>query len=351
MKILVIGPSWVGDMVMSQSLYKALKANHPDAKLDVLAPDWCRPLLARMPEVDNAIRMPLGHGEFKLKVRWSLGRQMKGEYDWAIVQPNSLKSALIPLFAGIKRRTGWKGESRYGLLNDLRSNKQDFSLMVERYVALSHHKQQMTSAAALPSYQHPELIADASNQQQALTKLNLTLDRPVLAICPGAEFGPAKRWPEQHYAQVASHWINQYQGQVWIFGSDKDKPVAEALKANLTPQEQTHCLPLAGQTSLADAIDLMALAKLAISNDSGLMHIAAALKLPLIALYGSSSPHYTPPLAEKVAVLNTDIECRPCFKRECQYGHLKCLTELEPQRAINACDELMNPSATSNPES
>jgi heptosyltransferase-2 len=335
---------------MSQSLYKSLKANYPESQLDVMAPDWCRPLLARMPEVDNAIRMPLGHGEFNLKSRWALGRALKGQYDWAIVQPNSLKSSLIPLFAGIKRRTGWKGESRYGLLNDLRSNKTDFPLMVERYVALSHPKVAMNNAAALPAIAHPELIADPANQQQALERLHLSLERPILAICPGAEFGPAKRWPEQHYAEVARHWINQHQGQVWIFGSNKDESVATALFDSLSPEQQPHCQRLTGQTNLAEAIDLMALSRLAISNDSGLMHIAAALKLPLIAIYGSTSPSYTPPLAEQVAVLHTDIECRPCFKRECPLGHLKCLKELDASRAIAATDSLMQGQAHDAPQ-
>ncbi|MDO6685724.1 MULTISPECIES: lipopolysaccharide heptosyltransferase II [unclassified Agarivorans] len=343
MKILVVGPSWVGDMVMSQSLYKALKQLHPQAQLDVLAPDWCRPMLERMPEVDNALRMPLGHGDLQLAVRWKLAKQLKqSHYDWAITQPNSLKAALIPWFAGIKQRTGWKGESRYGLLNDLRSNKQAFPLMVERYVSLAHPKSNMTSAEALPSYGHPALAANINNQQQALAQLKLNTQQPILALCPGAEFGPAKRWPEQHYAQVAAHWIEQYQGQAWIFGSDKDQTVGEQIIEHLPKALQSHCHNLAGKTKLAEAIDLMALAKLAVSNDSGLMHIAAALQLPLIAVYGSSSPQYTPPLTDKAEILHTDIECRPCFKKTCQFGHLKCLTELAPERAISAIAKLLN---------
>ncbi|MGY5451306.1 lipopolysaccharide heptosyltransferase II [Agarivorans sp. MS3-6] len=343
MKILVVGPSWVGDMVMSQSLYKTLKQLYPHAQLDVLAPDWCRALLERMPEVDNALRMPLGHGDLQLAVRWALARQLKEQhYDWAITQPNSLKSALIPLFAGIKRRTGWKGESRYGLLNDLRSNKQAFPLMVERYVSLAHDKHQMGSAKDLPSYAHPALTANANNQQAALQQLQLSNQQPILALCPGAEFGPAKRWPEQHYATVAQHWIEQRHGQVWIFGSDKDQAVGEQIIANLPAEQQADCYNLAGKTQLAEAIDLMALASLAVSNDSGLMHIAAALQLPLIAVYGSSSPQYTPPLSETAEILHTDIECRPCFKKTCKFGHMKCLSELAPEQAISAMAKLLS---------
>lgn len=339
-KILIIGPSWVGDMVMSQSLYITLKRLHPGAELHVMAPAWCCALLERMPEVDKAIVMPLGHGEFRLAERYRLGRELAKEgYDWAIVQPNSLKSALIPLFAGIKKRTGWKGESRYGLLNDLRSNKSDFPLMVERYVSLAYPRAQMKDNHCLPELPWPALRVDLRNQRQALTELGLTTDRPILSLCPGAEFGPAKRWPEQHYAEVAQQQIKQGQ-QVWIFGSAKDIPVAEAIRHYLPASVQKHCHILAGKTSLHQAIDLMALSAAVVSNDSGLMHIAAALQRPLVGIYGSTSPRYTPPLAERVAVVHTDIECRPCFKRECPLGHLKCLKELAPEKVTLSIKKL-----------
>lgn len=340
MKILVIGPSWVGDMVMSQSLYISLKQQYPKAELHVMAPAWCCALLERMPEVDQAIVMPLGHGDFKLGERYRLGRQLaKQDYDWAIIQPNSMKSALIPLFAGVKKRTGWKGESRYGLLNDLRSNKADFPLMVERYAALAYSKAKMVTHQCLPEIPWPALRIDQGNQQQALVELKLDQARPIVSLCPGAEFGPSKRWPEQHYATVATQQIEQGK-QVWIFGSAKDMPVAEAIRELLPKPLQAHCHLLTGKTSLHQAIDLMALSSMVISNDSGLMHIAAALQRPLVAVYGSTSPEYTPPLAKEVAIVHTNIECRPCFKRECPLGHLKCLKELYPQQVINAIKKL-----------
>ncbi|MFD1007885.1 lipopolysaccharide heptosyltransferase II [Oceanisphaera ostreae] len=341
MKLLVIGPSWVGDMVMSQSLYISLKQQNPDAELHVMAPAWCCALLERMPEVDKAIVMPLGHGDLRLAERFRLGRQLASEdYDWAIVQPNSLKSALIPLFAGIKKRTGWKGESRYGLLNDLRNNKADFSLMVERYAALAYSKADMKDGRRIPAISWPALKIDQSNQQQALVELKLNKEKPIVSLCPGAEFGPSKRWPEQHYAEVAKQKIEQGQ-QVWIFGSAKDIPVAEAIRHYLPAALQAHCHILAGKTSLHQAIDLMALSSVVVSNDSGLMHIAAAVKCPLVAIYGSTSPKYTPPLAKRVAIVHTDIECRPCFKRECPLGHLKCLKELPAEKVLTAIKQLM----------
>ena len=331
MKILIIGPAWVGDMVMSQSLYMAIKQQFPDAILHVMAPGWCLPLLERMPEVDQAIKMPLGHGELKLLTRWRLGRELRHEgYDWAIVLPNSLKSALIPFFAGIPRRTGWKGESRYGLLNDLRSNKRDFPMMVERYLALAWPSSRMRNSSNLPARPFPRLTSNTDSQSIALQKHGLTPGKPALALCPGAEFGPAKRWPEEYYAEVAKRWQEETGGQVWIFGSAKDTPVATAIRHALPAEQRDRCHILAGKTSLTEAIDLLAASKIVVSNDSGLMHIAAALQRPLVAVYGSTSTEYTPPLSARAQLVHNDIACRPCFKRECPLGHLDCLRQLSP---------------------
>jgi len=343
MKILVIGPSWVGDMVMSQSLYKALKQQHPDAQIDVMAPAWCRPLLARMPEVSRPLEMPLGHGAVALGERRRLGRRLKpANYDQAIVLPGSFKSALVPWFAGIPRRTGWRGEMRYGLLNDLRVlDKAAFPLMVERYVALAYPKGQFTAGKQIPRpLPWPALSIDPAGRDKSLAELGLSTVRPVLVLCPGAEFGPSKRWPEAHYAQVAEAKLAEG-WQVWLFGSAKDQPVAEAIRDLQPADMRDTCINLAGKTSLEQALDLMSLASAVISNDSGLMHVAAALNRPLVVPYGSTSPEFTPPLAERVKILHTDIECRPCFQRECPLGHLKCLTELEPRRVLSALDTLL----------
>ncbi|WED21986.1 lipopolysaccharide heptosyltransferase II [Vibrio sp. JC009] len=334
MNILIIGPSWVGDMVMSQSLYKELKALNPEASIDVLAPAWCKPILQRMPEVANAIEMPVGHGSFNLSERWKIGRSLaEKKYDQAYVLPNSAKSALIPLFAGIKKRTGWKGEFRYGLLTDLRPDKRVFQYMVERYVALAYPRQDMLQKVALTTVSKPSLEVDIASQQQLKKRLNLSSERPVLGLCPGAEFGPAKRWPEEYYTSVAEHAIQSGQ-QVWLFGSVNDQETTDKIKSGLSEKSRAVCFDLAGKTKLVEAVDLLACCHTVISNDSGLMHVSAAVGCNIIALYGSTSPEYTPPLSDKVQILNTDIECRPCFKRECPLGHSKCLKELSPQTVI-----------------
>lgn len=341
MKILVIGPSWVGDMVMSQGLYIELKKQYPEAQIDVLAPAWCKPILERMPEVSQALEMPLGHGQFDLKTRFRMGKSLQAEkYDAAYVLPNSAKSALIPFFAKIPKRIGWKGEMRYGLLNDLRNNKKSFQFMLERYVALAHPKRDMTGSGCLgelPSLSYPHLTILSGSQSSAMQEFGLNADRPILGLCPGAEFGPAKRWPDNHFATVASEMIAKGY-QVWLFGSAKDREVTSKIIEQVDQEAQQHCANLAGSTSLIQAVDLIGACKTVVSNDSGLMHVAAAVGCNVVAVYGSSSPKYTPPLTEKLAVLNTDIDCRPCFERTCPKQHLKCLVDLDPQRVIHAIE-------------
>ncbi|MGE8496602.1 MAG: lipopolysaccharide heptosyltransferase II [Pseudomonas sp.] len=336
MNILIVGPSWVGDMVMAQTLFQCLKQRHPDCQIDVLAPDWSRPILERMPEVRSALSFPLGHGVLELATRRRIGKSLAGQYDQAILLPNSLKSALVPFFAGIPKRTGWKGEMRYGLLNDVRTlDKTRYPLMIERFMALAYEP-----GAELPAvYPRPDLRIDPVTRDAALNKFGLTLDRPVLTLCPGAEFGEAKRWPSEHYAKVAELKIRAG-WQVWLFGSKNDHPVGEAIRERLIPGLREEAVNLSGETSLAEAIDLLSCAGAVVSNDSGLMHVAAALNRPLVSVYGSTSPEFTPPLADQVEVVRLGLDCSPCFDRTCRFGHYNCLRELKPRPVVEALNRL-----------
>ena len=334
--VLVIGPAWVGDMVMAQVLFRLLKQLHPNIAIDVLAPAWSVPLLARMPEVRTSFDLPLKHGEFGFSVRKKIGRELRGKYQQAILLPNSWKSALVPFFADIPQRTGWRGEMRYGLLNDIRAlDKEKYPLMIERFAALAFPVN-IDMPEILP---YPKLLINNNERRTALQKYQLNLERPVLALCPGAEFGPAKRWPERHYAAVAAERIAAG-AQVWIFGSEKDALVAEAIRNALPESQRDFCHHLAGKTKLAEAIDLLSCAQAVVSNDSGLMHIASALNLPLVAVYGSSSPQFTPPLSDAVEIVRLGLDCSPCFKRECPLVHLNCLNDLPPSRVLDALSSL-----------
>lgn len=324
--ILIVGPSWVGDMVMAQALFKVIKARHDNVHIDVLAPAWSHPILERMPEVNEAFVMPVGHGKLQLKTRYVLAKKLRlNAYDQAFILPNSFKSALIPFLSRIALRTGWLGEVRWGLVNDIRYlNKKRYPLMVQRYLALGFKRGEPFNHQDY----YPHLVVNENKCQAALQKYKLVTDRPVLMLCPGAQYGASKRWPEEYYAKVATQFIAKG-GQVWLMGGKGEKPTIRIIQHLC----QNQCEELS-DTTLAEAIDLMSLVDTVISNDSGMMHIAAALDKRLIAIFGSSSPDFTPPLSKKAKVLSLEMSCKPCFKRECPLKHHKCMREITPEQVL-----------------
>lgn len=324
-KILIVAPSWIGDTILAQPFFALLKRNAPAAHIEVLAPDWSAPLLARMAEVDAVVVNPFRHGEFSFLERRALGRRLAGaDYCQAYVLPNSWKSALVPFFAGIPQRIGYQGESRYLLLNERhRLDVDRHPQLVQRYAAL---------AGPLPAeLPQPHLNSSTAQQHAVRRALNLPPDAAPVIFCPGAEYGPAKRWPAMHFAALA-RLVATPQNPVWLVGSAKDAEVGEEISA----AAEGTALTLCGRSSLEQAIDLIASARCVVSNDSGLMHVAAALERPLVALYGSSSPAYTPPLLPKAEIVSRNLACSPCFERECPLGHFDCMNGISPQQVAAA---------------
>jgi len=334
-RALIVAPAWIGDAVMAQVLFKRLRAYHPNLQIDALAPRWVAPVLARMPEIAAVIDNPFAHGELSLGARYGLARQLAlGKYQRAYVLPNSLKSAFIPFLAGIPERIGFTGESRYGLINRRhRLDKIALPQMAERFAQLAELAD--TPGAALPRpLPLPRLTSTEAQQTATLTALDLERQPQVAVFCPGAEYGPAKRWPAAHFAALADQ-LAAHGYAVWLLGSAKDRPIGEEIISLSRTPDALH--NFCGSTSLDQAIDLLALARFVVCNDSGLMHVAAALERPLVAVYGSSSPGFTPPLSPRAQIISLQLECSPCFKRECPLGHLNCLNQIEPQRVLAAC--------------
>lgn len=341
--MLVIGPSWVGDMMMSQSLYRTLKQRYPESVIDVMAPAWCHPLLSRMPEVNHALIMPLGHGAWGLRERFRLGKSLRIQgYQHAWVLPNSLKSALVPFFAGITQRTGWRGEMRYGLLNDIRMlNKAAFPLMVERYVALAYDRDNIQSAHDLPQpLLWPQLQVSDEEKQATCAVFSLNRERPIIGFCPGAEFGPAKRWPHYHYATLAQQLI-QRDLQIVLFGSENDRATGEQIIHCLPPALRSSCHNLAGKTHLDQAVILLAQCHAVVSNDSGLMHIAAALNRPLAAVYGPSSPGFTPPLSQRARIIRLASGYDRVRRGDAEQGYHQSLIDIQPSLVFTELQNLL----------
>ncbi|KPJ68102.1 MAG: ADP-heptose--LPS heptosyltransferase [Coxiella sp. DG_40] len=323
-KILIVGPAWIGDMVMAQTLFKLLKQRQPNAIIHVLAPKWTSPLLERMLEVDHILISPFEHKKLNLYKRYVFAKELRKEnYHQAIILPNSFKSALIPYWAQIPRRTGWRGEMRYGLINDMRIlDKAKLPLMIQRFAALGLNQHE----SLLGQLPWPTLQAQPSSRK---------VKQSVLAICPGAEYGPTKQWPADYFAEVAKNKL-ALGWQVWIFGGKKDQIIANEIQ-QLTDNA---CIDFTGKTSLQQVIDLMSLVSAVVSNDTGLMHIAASLQRPLVVIYGSSSPQFTPPLAENAQIVSLNLSCSPCFKRFCPLKHVNCLMNLTPEIVLAALNRI-----------
>ncbi len=318
-RLLVVAPNWIGDALMAQPLLARLREMLPQARIDVLAPAWVAPVVRRMPEVSGVIETAFEHGKLRLRERWKLGRTlMVLGYSQAIVLPNTWKSALVPFFADIPIRSGYVGESRYGLLNLLYRKQREREPMATHYARLAE-KPQAEIKLPLPD---PRLTVDAQSAQR--TRERLGIAQPYAVFCPGAEYGPAKRWP--YFKELAQRMAMP----VLLLGSAKEREQAASISGR----------NLAGETTLDEAIDLIAGAQLVVANDSGLMHVAAALGRPQVALFGSSSPKHTPPLSDKARVIWLGIECSPCYARECPLGHFRCMKEMSVERVLGEIGQL-----------
>jgi heptosyltransferase-2 len=323
-RLLVISPNWIGDAVMAQPLLQLLRRQQPDSAIDVLAPGWVAPVWRAMDEVDTVIEAPFRHGALQLRERWAFARQLrKRGYGAAYVLPNTLKFALIPWLAGIPKRVGYRGEMRYGLLNVVhRDERKPKRPMVSFYAALAAPPVAVAPPPdALP---RPTLSASQAQQAYALEQAGLDAARPLLVFAPGAEFGPAKRWPAAHFAELANTVLARLPGmQVALLGSGKDRPVCDEIVA-LAPAAHN----LAGSTSLDQAIALIAAARAVVSNDSGLLHIASAFNRAIVALYGPTDPAHAPPFSDMAQSLWLHLECSPCRQRECPLGHHNCMRQM-----------------------
>ena len=326
---LIIAPQWIGDAVMTEPLLRRLYAR--GERLTVGALPWVAPVYRAMAQVAEVIEFPFAHGGLQFRERKAIARRIEGQFDKAYVLPNSLKSALLPFLASIPERIGYLGEARIGLLTHRLKNPKTKPPMVAFYSALS-------GEAGLED-DRPQLRIDAADTASTLNEWGLQ-QGGYTVFAPGAEFGAAKRWPARHFSELAA----RLDLPVVLLGSGKEAALCEEVAAPVNAQQAGKCLNLAGKTSLPQALALIAASRSTVSNDSGLMHVAAALGVPQVAIFGSSSPLHTPPLNDRARVLwlkadpayQPPLDCAPCFARECPLGHTRCLNDIDPERVLRA---------------
>jgi heptosyltransferase-2 len=334
-RALVIAPQWIGDAVMSEPFVARLLAR--GEQVTVAALPWVAPVYRAMPQVHEVIDLPFAHGKLDWAGRRRVAAELRGRFDVAYVLPNSIKAALLPFLARIPKRVGYQGEGRPLLLNQRLPNPGGRPPMVVFYSALA--------GEPVPAGQRPKLSFDETTLTCVCAAQQLE-PRGYWAFAPGAEYGPAKCWPASHYAELARSLHARHGLPVLLLGSGKEAVLCEQIAASAPGA----CRVLAGKTSLIDAMALIAGAKGVVSNDSGLMHVAAAFGIPQVAAFGSTSPEHTPPLNEHARVLwlkdELKLECTPCFERTCRFGHTRCLTDMGPDRVEAALDNALGITPT-----
>lgn len=333
-KILIIAPNWIGDAVMTEPLITQLKEIHPNCLIDVIATPWVASVMRAIPVVNNVITTDLKHGAMQWSERKIIAKKLQKEnYSHAYILPNSFKSALIPWLAKISQRIGYRGELRWGLINQSFDNPSRFNRppMSLHYFLLSKVSCSKTPEPKLSL--PPKVLTATAEKLQALKKHD-----HLFVICPGAEYGPAKQWPAEHFAELAKQLANKSSGNlILILGSKKEADLGSSISK--LSQHPDQVISWCGETSLDEAIACIAQAAAVVSNDSGLMHIAAAFKRPQVAIFGSSDPRHTPPLSSKATVHWLHLDCSPCFKRICPLGHSKCLVDITPEKVIHSVNQ------------
>jgi heptosyltransferase-2 len=344
LRTLIVAPNWIGDAVMAQPLVAYVRGSDPGGSIDALAPPHVAPVFAAMAGVSEVIEAANAHGKAQLGERWRLSRTLRARrYDRCYVLPNSLKSALAPFLAGIPLRIGHRGEARYWLINRIHEDRGGPSPpMVDFYARLAFEPGRPPASAA----PDPVLRRDRARERAVRERLGLTSDDPLIVLCPGAEYGPAKRWPARHFAALAALAAAEWpETAIVLLGSAKERPLATEITA-LSGQE---LINLCGETSLAEALAIISTASGVVSNDSGLMHVAAAFGRPQVALFGSSDPRHTPPRSARARVEWLHLECSPCFERDCPLGHLNCLNQIAPATVFESLRETMRFETATRP--
>ena len=316
-KLLIIPQNWLGDIVMSQTLLKKIKSNNPKTSIDILVNSSLKNLVERMPEINKVIILDCNHRELGLFKRLRLAKEIKkSSYDRSIVLSRSLKSSLIPYFAKIPIRTGELGELRYLFINDLKEfSKESRRKTASRYISMYSGKNEELSGNYYPS-----LDSNSENIKNLSEKYDLKKDKKVIIFAPGAAFGPSKMWPVNKFRELGKKLNNDF--KILILGSNNEKSIGNDIVTN------KNMVNLCGKTSIADAVDLMHISKFCVSNDSGLMHLAAATNTKSISIYGSTSPDFTPPLTKNKDIHYKGMSCSPCFEKKCKYGHYNCLVDI-----------------------
>lgn len=329
--ILIIPYMWIGDFVRGHSLVRVLNRRWPNRPVDLLTTTLCAPLIDYMPGVRASIVFDLPRSRLALAKQRALAAQLRaGNYGTAIVLPRTWKSAIAPTLAGIPERVGFVGEVRFGLINQWRWGEKALPRMIDKIAGLA-----LPDGAALPAeWPVPQLKVPAEEVIRFRQSRGLGHGAAV-ALAPGS-VGPAKRWT--YYAQAAQLLAGRGL-DVWVIGG----PGERALAAEIVATGGERVRDLTG-TDLRDAILALAAASVAISNDSGLMHVAAAIGTPTMGIFGPTSPYHWAPLNPLAATVQTKtvVPCQPCHRPICRMNDHRCMRDISPSDVVEIAQRVLD---------
>jgi len=352
--ILIVPYMWIGDFVRCHSVVKLIRRRFPARPIDVLTTPMVSPLIDYMPGVRKGIVADLPRRRLALRQQHELADRLRQEgYGQALVMPRTWKSALVPYLAGIPCRTGFVGEGRFGVLNDLRWGERKLPRMIDRCAALALPKGEPAPA----EWPLPELVVPQAELAAWRGGLGLEAGGGVdIALAPGA-VGPAKRWPASFYGGLARQLASEVH-RVWILGGPLERTLAAEIAAPSLPSPARaggsgggSIRDLTGP-DLRTAILALAAAHVAVSNDSGLMHVAAALGTPTVGIFGPTSPSLWAPLNPLAAVVETrsELACRPCHKPVCRLRHHRCMRDITVEQVLAATQSAISAAQTAHPK-
>ena len=335
--VLIIPYMWIGDFVRGHSVVRVLKERWPNRPVDLLTTSLCAPLVDYMPGVRRGIVWDLPRGRLALAKQWALAKQFReAHYGTALVMPRTWKSAIAPALAALPQRTGFVGEVRFGLINDWRWGERAMPRFIDKNAALA-----LPANAPLPKQEWPvpQLVVPA-DQVAAWRAANGLGASAAIALAPGS-VGASKRWT--YYADAA-RMFSERGLNVWVVGGPGEKAIA----ADIVRVGGPLVRDLTG-TDLRNGIMAMAAAKLVISNDSGLMHIAAAIGTPTMGIFGPTSPYHWMPLNGLAATVKrpTDLPCQPCHRPICTANDHHCMRDIAASDVVNIAQDVMA-KATAN---
>ena len=331
--ILIRSTNWIGDAIMTTPAVRAVRKNFPDARISILAKPWVAPVFEDSPHVDETIAYD---NSGKLGVMYMAKRLENRRFDVAILLQNAFEAALVAYLSKIQVRVGYDRDARRLLL----THPVPCTRRVRSLHQTHYYNEILRGVGLVPDGPRLELYFSSEDRKAAgeiLRRSNISASERIVGINPSATFGPAKQWFPERFAEVSDRLHREFSTRTLIFGGPKDKELGRRVRKTM----KSEAVDLSGRTTLKQAIALIAKCDLFITNDSGLMHVAAALNTPQIAIFGSTDHVATGPASSRSRIVRSSAPCSPCLRRHCPLGHMDCMRQIRTGKVLRVARRIL----------